>query len=676
MEEGYVIMRKITAVLCIILIYISCLDVSYAKARKMYDDIEFAGEEVDEMQHLLFAKLAYDYLDGYEGNTVEEYVKVKPDLYSGEIWIDSGITYEALYCSLVGDWDIYKVFNRNSQSGFYAVAFKKDKQVVLAYRGSDMVTEEFPLDECNDWTGTDFKFSILNKLSGQFDDADNSLKRLKELLIKDGLKDDSVEITLTGHSLGGALTAYEALVSGCYGYSFDGACGHVIDLIYYYNYLDIDGFEGISGENKICSTFCNYTDEPGYVIADLIQHTNHNAMYQIDRKTNLDGLNENTLIPRLTDAGSHIIWSCVDYEDNCVFFTDKLESGSSEYTYVPDDTVCLDIYKNVLERMYEDASWLCFDYKEMLGALTGVIKDGRVILAGSDGDVLCAYDKIGVSSMFDVDTVMYGGKGSDVLYGYVADDVLIAGYGEAEGTTNILDGNLGNDVYIIDNNPGTETKINDIGGNTSSIIFRNMNINRISMLDYDGKGTLAIPELNQNINLKMAQDRENIMLFSYQDKKLIQLGSLADLSGKNEPDTVQDEQYVVVLEGRGSIRIAVDDEETVINNDISGYVSGSDDYGYYYVCGDEDRESILLILDELYDIRVSNENERVDLAIGKYNADKGMTACERKYNRRFDDYKIYFTESSLDDGVQGNAGLQDAIYAEIDILQGILNHSR
>ena len=662
-------MKKVfTMLMSIVLICMSSFNTSYAQKQGTYDTIEFRG---DEMQHLLFAKLAYDYLDGYEDKTVEEYVKDNPDLYSGEIWTGSGITYEALYSSLVGDWEIYEVFNQNTKSGFYAVAFMKDNQVVLAFRGSEMFTEEFALDESNDWTGTDFKFAIFNELSSQFDDADNSLKRLKELLKAEGKKEDSVNITLAGHSLGGALVAYESLVSGCYGYSFDGACGHVIDLIYYYNYLDVDSFEGFTNENKICNTFCNYTDEPGYVIADIIQHTNCEAMYQVDRKTNLENLNENTLIPRIADAGSHIIWSCLDYEDNYVFFTEKVESEYDDYTYVPDETVCLEIYKNILETTLEDLPQLSFDYEEMLGSLTGVIKDGRVMLADYEGDVLYAYEGIGVSSLFDVDTVLYGGNGSDSLYGYVADDVLIAGNSEAEGTINTLDGNLGNDIYIIDNNPGTETYIRDIGGDTSSIILRNMNINNINRLSFDNEGNLKVKDSDQKIKLEMRQDYKNVKLFSYQDGKLRELGNLSDLYSGDNKYIEQDEQYVVMLEGKGSFKISVDDEVCVVNNESEGYSSGAAGYGYYYTCGDEGNESILLILDEPYDVCVSNVDNRVNLALGKYNPENGMVACERKYNRRFVDYKIYFSEGSLDDGAQGIVGISDAINAGVDLFEGL-----
>ena len=48
-----------------------------------------------------------------------------------------------------------------------------------------------------------------------------------------------------------------------------------------------------------------------------------------------------------------------------------------------------------------------------------------------------------------------------------------------------------------------------------------------------------------------------------------------------------------------------------------------------------------------------------------------MVACERKYNRRFDDYRVYFTDSSLDDGEQGETTLFDGINGFFNLLNSI-----
>lgn len=633
-------------------------DIHASSLYDTYETIEFQGEEIIEFQHLLFAKLVYDNLDEYVGASVEEYVKSNPDLYASEIWKDSGITYESIYCSIVGDWDIYEVYNENRTSGFYGVAFKKDENVILAYRGSEMITDSFYIDESNDWTGTDFKFAIFNELSKQFDDANDSIKKLKESLSLDNESAKEI-ITLTGHSLGGALVAYESMISGCYGYSFDGACGHVIDLVLYYNYPDVE---------LDFANFCNYTDEPGYIVADMIQHTNAECMYQVDRKTHLEGLNENNLIPQLADAGSHIIWSCVSYDGDKVFFTEKVKPNNEGYSYVPDDEMCIDIQKNIIDVTLDNINNTDLNYEEMLGALTGVIKDGRVIVADKSGSILRAYDQIGVSSAFDISAVMYGNQGSDSLYGYVSDDVLMAGYNENKGSINYLDGNLGNDTYIIDSNDGTETNIYDIGGEYTKIIFRNMDIDNIKDLSYKNQN-ITSDKFNQKIFLDVVQDNDKIIFYTYNEGVLNELGTLSDIYKSKSGDN-HSEQYVVFLEGKGSFEINVDGQVYAINNLSGDFECTEYEFGNVYISSDE-CESIFLILNNDYEIYVSNESERVNLSLGKYIPEKGMVACERKYNRMFDDYRVYFTDSSLDDGEQGETTLFDGINGFFNLLNSI-----
>ena len=105
-------MTIILIVLIILLIFILFLypeNMVIAEEDGLYQDIVFVGteEEQKEMLHLLFAKLSYDYLDDYEGMSVQEYVEANSELYNGEIWKNSGISYEALYSSVVGEWEIF-----------------------------------------------------------------------------------------------------------------------------------------------------------------------------------------------------------------------------------------------------------------------------------------------------------------------------------------------------------------------------------------------------------------------------------------------------------------------------------------------------------------------------------------------------------------------------------------
>lgn len=690
----YIWHNRIMVILSVIIIGLCAVFSETVLCYAKTEEIIFEGTEGEraEMEHMLLAKLVYDYLDGYEGMTVAEYVRDNPALYGGEIWAGSGITYEALYSSLIGDWTIYMVFNHNKTTGMYAVAFRCENQVILTFRGSEMFTDEFALDDSNDWTGTDFKFALLNELSRQFEDADSSYRGLVKKLKKDGIdveSDTGVELTLSGHSLGGALVVYESLVTGLYGYAFDGACGHVIDLVYYYQYLNIDDFTGI---DRI--QFCNYTDEEGYFIADIIQHTNAGAMFQIDRKTNLDNLNENTLIPRLSDAGSHILWSSIGHEGRTVFLNEQVNADETGYSYAPKGPYTFDITKNILEAGIESLEaglpWSgntesAYDYEYMLGALMGVVKDGRVVLGTSQQDVLHAGDGIGVSGAFSINAVMYGGAGDDILIGYTADDVLIGGTGN-----DVLDGNLGNDTYIIDASPSSHTTVHDIGGEKTTVILRNFDFESASVKDIlFSSGELHLGD-GQTLRLSVCQVPENVAFYFYSeaDRTLSYAGTYADCLNSSDAsgaDGVCPEQkfsggekYVVLLEGRGSLDVYNDAGEVIhlsnLQEEPTGIPSSNIvdvECGRAYINYSRENENILLVMPREYEIYVTNAEQRVNMAIGRYSDTDGMIACERKYNRNFDAYRVYFSDMELDDGAQGDISWQDSLYSGLNMLMEI-----
>lgn len=667
-------MKKIISILLIFILFLYPENMVIAEEDGLYQDIVFVGteEEQKEMLHLLFAKLSYDYLDDYEGMSVQEYVEANPELYNGEIWKNSGISYEALYSSVVGEWEIFKVYNYNDTSGFYAVAFKKGTEVVLSFRGSEMFTEEFALDESNDWLGTDFKFAILNELSEQFEDADKCYEDLIETIRTEGLE---CEITFTGHSLGGALVAYESIVAGCYGYSFDGAAGHVIDLVYYYCYLELENFTGIDNVK-----FCNYTDDTGYVLADLIQHNYAETMYQIDRETDVEDLNENDFMISSLDASSHIIWSYVGHKDNTVFLNSAIHGENTptdalQYTYVPEQKVYMDIDENIISYSLDTFGFCLpwnnplsmeFDYEYMLGSLVGANIDGRVVLGDSKGQNILGYKGIGVSGAFGVDIVMYGGLGNDTLYGYTADDVLISC-----GGNDVLDGNLGNDTYIVDESANSKVLIRDVAGEKTTIIFRNMNISDINQISYSHEDNI-LSCMEQEIKLEVSQSYENVTLYSY-DGTLKELGTLSDLTGTDNEYIGSDYRYIVIYEGEGTVKLYSEtgDEYSYSNIDDGSYEGiyyERNELGDIYICGDSGEENIMLILYDEYRVEVTNEDERVDMAVGKYSDEEGVFCCKRRYNRNFTDYMIDFSEKALDDGASGDINWSDIFNQDISLM--------
>ncbi|MBD5097004.1 MAG: hypothetical protein HDT40_08440 [Lachnospiraceae bacterium] len=637
---------------------------------KIYSEQEFYFEgddaEQEEFLHFLLAKLIYDDLDEFEGKSVRDYIDANDALYDKEIWTDSGIKYNNLYNRFIGEFTIYKVYNNNSESGFYAAAFVDGSHGVLAFRGSEMFTDSFPFDESNDWTGTDFKFALLNKLSSQFDDSISAYSDFASLLNSEG---KNRNITFTGHSLGGALVTNASIITGCYGYSFDGACGHVIDLVYYYNFLDIDMFSGVED-----MPFCNYTDDTGYLVADMIQHTNADAMYQLDRKTNLDKMSENTAIPKYSTAASHIIWSTLGHEGERLFFLDKCVKEGQTYTYEPDKPITIDITKNIIGAGTENFTDFslpgCFEIEEyqsmkeeLIAASLGALKDGRVMLASKKGSVMRAYDKIGVNSSFAVSAVMYGGSGNDRLYGYTADDVLIAGDG-----TNILDGGLGKDTYIIDKYKNSTTYIYD-GGEECYIILRNFGIDDISGITLKNN-SIALGD-GQTVKLDIKQNPKDIHIYCCDDGIIDYMGDMSQLGYK--PDIQKPYNRIIMLKGKGRIELTNGSGNTLVSleNNIKTTKTVENKFCKAYICGEVGNESIVLFMNDSCEAVLSSD-KKADAAFGRIDDVSSDIICGKVYSTKFVNYHIDFYNENIMNQKEGEIGTGDAIDSGINYLINLL----
>lgn len=115
------------------------------------------------------------------------------------------------------EWEVYYVDNRTESgrnfyakaSGFYAVVFKKGEKYVISYRGS----ERFPLEDAyKDFIETDLLLGM-GKRPKQFLEGFEVYEHLVEML-----QGEAEKITLTGHSLGGGIAQFVALMADKKGY--------------------------------------------------------------------------------------------------------------------------------------------------------------------------------------------------------------------------------------------------------------------------------------------------------------------------------------------------------------------------------------------------------------------------------------------------------------------------
>ncbi|MGL4392584.1 MAG: hypothetical protein ACRCSK_04065 [Fusobacteriaceae bacterium] len=110
-------------------------------------------------------------------------------------------------------WKILKLYKRDKNislknltesNGFYAISFTDGENVVIAFRGSEL----YPFEEAiKDFVGNDLAIGI-GLRPKQFDDA----KSFYMMHVKD-LEIPKEKISLTGHSLGGGLAQFVAVIA-------------------------------------------------------------------------------------------------------------------------------------------------------------------------------------------------------------------------------------------------------------------------------------------------------------------------------------------------------------------------------------------------------------------------------------------------------------------------------
>lgn len=108
------------------------------------------------------------------------------------------------------EWTLYLVENKTStsgilrSSGFYAAVFKKSDQYVIAYRGSENYPKQ---DAYKDFIETDLLIGV-GKRPQQFWEGVDVLKKLMKTA-----EVTPENISLTGHSLGGGIAQFAAVIA-------------------------------------------------------------------------------------------------------------------------------------------------------------------------------------------------------------------------------------------------------------------------------------------------------------------------------------------------------------------------------------------------------------------------------------------------------------------------------
>ncbi len=568
----------------------------------------------DAITHLIFADMAYANIPSDYKNknaTVSEWVNEKINKKTkGSVGYSKNKMMAAIFkeeysdmnrvdvYQMVGDWRIVDVIN--GEGGYAANVFQKGNDIIIAYRGS----EEGPgsmFEKDEDWA-VDMKFAIFNYLDPrQFGAALNTYRKYS----------GQGNVTLTGHSLGGALVAYVSILTGAKGYSFDGAAGHVVDLTYLFEPMAID----FHSKNQI--SFTNYTDKPlaNTIAASVIQHTNADLFPGFCYQTN-NQLAKSSYGP----FWAHEIYSITEPSGGgkSLGFTKMVEPHDpKDNWYASVEYSMRGFALNAAQFFSGSASSTIFsailDY-----VAARLVKKGNVILGSEADDMLSVADMAkSVDRMANVTkNVIYGGDGSDNLIGAASGDVLIPG----DNSDDILSGGLGSDVYLIDTTYQGDVFICDQAGD-NVIVLKNSgslsygSVTAIGDAAYSGCCGFKLGN-GPTVYLTKTLIRHSFTVVNDKGEQIAVIdtkGNCSKPAGKRGAEE-QAECKEITIEGESEISIYSSAGDLVAQYGAGDSGLFPAEYGVVYISDSEEKPLSTVTLYADYTLRVNGEAP-VDVAI-------------------------------------------------------------
>lgn len=317
----------------------------------------------------------------------------------------------------------YEVISINRGiNGFQAIAIGKDvdndgkfDDVVISYRGSDSAL---------DWGIDDLQIAL-----GLIPSQKAGALNFYNSIINNDLVSSSVQITLTGHSLGGALTQLVAAETGAYAVTFNApgmaeqaniSTGNIV------NYVNLNDFIGCYGEHV---GEVRYYLPDGMVDGSFIPHS--------------DYLNQD--FDKYITLPSNVTWT----------HKEALALWGYDVNNNHDFQKILTSF-NVTKSNLDSAVLIIEEYFGSPGKLEDAFKfqipNSYCYCIGSKGDDLLEgsskNDKLWGN---DGDDTLYGYDGNDTIYSVQGDDVLIGGKGNDD-----LRGSQGFDTYIFYTGDGND----------------------------------------------------------------------------------------------------------------------------------------------------------------------------------------------------------------------------
>ena len=339
------------------------------------------------------------------------------DKFQGMFFVDyiNYTTWDDFYKRYINDYKVIKLPDTPTD-GFYAAAFESpDGNIVIAYRGSEgkngalgminFIDKWFGDKSEVDWWGTNLPMTLSLGLSSQFTQA---------LDFYDDVKSNNPGkiITLTGHSLGGALASYVAINRGVRCDNVNGATGWLFNnefLADPNNYpVNYVGFDEYVNEN-----FNGHMDIPNKAVTRWASLDTFNyAMYEDTKNYNtlkkwelLNG--EMVYVP---EKNYHGISSIINYSDKKFTLTKKTKKFTTNGFKQMDGNIFLGTTKD--DRIYKNNN-----------ANTGFMfaPKNSIVLCGDGDDV--------VDFAIGGDDTLIGNGGNDTLNGGTGNDTYVFSYG-------------------------------------------------------------------------------------------------------------------------------------------------------------------------------------------------------------------------------------------------------